>query len=130
MELWVLHPIRFFGCAALLLISMAAPSRAQISASADAGNVFPDVPDAAYVLTGDVSSGASASHATISSTSRSGMAVDAGGTQRVGERLAQRGVVLDDEYRFLKGGHAVSSAGKSMMKVAPRCVCARRTPPA
>jgi hypothetical protein len=82
MELWVLHPIRFFGCAALLLISMAAPSRAQISASADAGNAFPDVPDAAYVLTGDVSSGASASHATISSTFVPAMAVDADGAQR------------------------------------------------
>ena len=55
---------------------------------------------------------------------------NAGGLQRVDQCLAQRGVVLDDQDRFVRLVHAVSSAGKSMMKVAPRRAhSARRTLP-
>jgi hypothetical protein len=90
-----------------VLVSMAAPTRAQMPAPAPSRNALADVPDAACELTGSASSYATASHASISSSTFGPViastfgpviALDADGTQPMnasGQQLSTCPVKFD-----------------------------------
>jgi Lipid A 3-O-deacylase (PagL) len=92
-------PVRWFACVAWMLVLMAPPTRAQMPAPAPTGNALADVPDATCEPMGSASSGATASHASISSlTFGPAIGVDADGTQPMnvsGQQLSTGSVKFD-----------------------------------
>lgn len=100
----VSRPVRWFACTAWplvawVLVSIAAPTRAQMPAPVSAGNAFADVPDATRELTTSASSGGTVSHASISSSIFGpATGVDADGTQPMdvsGQELSTCSVKFD-----------------------------------